>query len=82
MKLSFSLFVAAISSTTTQAFVPSSPAFNVQRQVRSPKFAGEVASTTELNLFGKLLGKNKINKKATVEDGKISEEEVRALFYL
>jgi len=87
MRVSISLFLAAVvRRSTINAFVPSSPAFTtVQRQLVTPTFTKElVGSSTELNLFSKLRSKfgNKINTKATVVDGKISEEEVRALFYL
>jgi len=82
-----SLFLAT-ALRTSNAFVPSRSNAFTNKALTQATFSREIrssATTTELGLFKTLkskMGSNKLNRSARAGEGKISEEEVRALFYL
>jgi len=86
LNIGFSLLVASSTRFQGYAFVPSRPNF-VAKTIASRTFSSDVAvsSSTELNLFKTLrskMGSKKLNKGAKASEETITEDEVRALFYL
>mmetsp|Transcript_25029 Transcript_25029/g.28957 ORF Transcript_25029/g.28957 Transcript_25029/m.28957 type:complete len:611 (+) Transcript_25029:51-1883(+) len=86
LNIGFSLLVASSTRFQGYAFVPSRPNFGA-KTIASRTFSNDVAvsSSTELNLFKTLrskMGSKKLNKGAKASEETITEDEVRALFYL